>query len=129
MLPATPAGATTSSAAALFITDINHSRAARHLHPVAANSELNAVALKWAAAMAKRHALSHNPSLATVVHNWSCLAENVGMGQSVNQLHVAFMNSAPHKANILNARYTQVGVGVVIVGHEMYVVEDFRRPA
>src|SRR4051794_13124742 len=129
LLPTAPAGAATPSAATQFIADINHSRAARHLRPVAANSELNAVALKWASTMAKHRSLSHNPDLATAVHHWSGLAENVGMGQAVWQLHVAFMNSAAHKANILNPAYSQVGVGVVVIGHELFVVEDFRRPA
>ena len=49
--------------------------------------------------------------------------------KSVPQIHAAFMKSPPPRANILNSGYSQIGVGVVVVGHEVYVVEDFRRPA
>jgi uncharacterized protein YkwD len=128
-LPTTAASAATPTPAATFIADINASRAARHLHALKPASDLTAVALAWAKTMAKHKGLSHNPKLPTVVQHWQGLAENVGMGQTVPQLHYAFMHSPPHKANILNPSYTQIGIGVVVVGHEVYVVEDFRRPS
>ncbi|MDX6209108.1 MAG: hypothetical protein QOE24_1499 [Frankiales bacterium] len=126
-----PAAATAAAPkpAAVFVADINAARAAHGLKPVKVSSDLTAVAAKWAATMARKHTLAHNPQLGTVIHHWRGLAENVGMGYSVTQVHGAFMRSAPHRANILDRTYTQVGVGVVIVGKQVYVVEDFRRPA
>jgi uncharacterized protein YkwD len=129
-LTAHPASATAAtSPAASFVHDINVSRAAQGLKPLKVSTDLTAVANGWAAAMAKRGSLSHNPQLGTAIRNWTGLAENVGMGQTEPQLQAAFMHSAPHRANILAPIYSQIGVGVVVVGHEIYVVEDFRRPA
>ena len=39
------------------------------------------------------------------------------------------MRSAPHRANILNQRMRQVGVGVVFAGGRLWVTEVFRQPA
>jgi hypothetical protein len=39
------------------------------------------------------------------------------------------MNSAPHRANILDKRFTEVGVGVVVADGTIWVSEVFRRPA
>jgi uncharacterized protein YkwD len=126
-----PAAATAAAPkpAAAFIADINAARTAHGLKPVKVSSDLTAVAARWAATMARKHSLSHNPRLGSAIHNWRGLAENVGLGYSVSQVHGAFMHSAPHRANILDRTYTQVGVGVVVVGQQVYVVEDFRRPA
>ncbi len=44
--------------------------------------------------------------------------ENIARGQASPQAVVnAWMNSAGHRANILNASYTQIGVGYVADGH------------
>jgi uncharacterized protein YkwD len=116
-------------AATVFVHDINVSRVAAGLRPLKVSPDLTAVANKWAVALAKKGGLAHNPALGSAIKNWTGLAENVGMGQTAAQLHAAFMHSAPHRANILAPIYTQVGVGVVVVDHEIFVVEDFRRPA
>jgi hypothetical protein len=79
--------------------------------------------------MASRNSLSHNPNLAGEVSAWQSLGENVGYGSSVSQLVATFWGSAPHRANILDRRFTLVGVGVVQVGHTLWVAEEFERPA
>ncbi len=56
--------------------------------------------------------LHHNPNLGSVTTDWLALGENVGVGPSVDSIHNAFMNSSPHRANILGD-YTHVGVGAV----------------
>ena len=44
--------------------------------------------------------------------------ENIAMGQSTPQAVVnAWMNSKGHRANILNASFTQIGMGYVADGH------------
>ena len=128
-LTVSAAPASAASPAAGFLADINAARTAHHLHPLKTTNDLTAVARSWAATMAKQRALSHNPKLGTAIHHWRGLAENVGEGQSVPQIHAAFMRSAPHRANILDKDYTQIGIGVVVVAGQVYVVEDFRRPA
>ncbi len=91
--------------------------------------DLAAAAQVQAERMADRSDLFHNPDLGGSVSHWSALAENVGYGPDVAAIHTAFMNSPGHRTNILNAKYTEVGVGVVVRNHVMWVAEVFRRPS
>jgi uncharacterized protein YkwD len=53
-------------------------------------------------------------------------AENIGTNSNVTAAHRAFMNSAGHRANILGANYTEIGVGVRYgPGGVVYVVQEF----
>ena len=65
--------------------------------------------------MASSNTLKHNPNLTSQVKGWHYVGENVGVGGDVSSLHAAFMASAPHKANILDKDYTQIGVGVAML--------------
>ncbi len=123
---ATPAVASSSSE---FAAKINAARAAKGANSLVVKADLNAVAQAQAERMADKSDLFHNPNLGGSVSNWSMLAENVGYGPDVATIHRAFMNSSGHRANILNAKYTQVGVGVVIRDNVMWVAEVFRRPS
>jgi hypothetical protein len=38
------------------------------------------------------------------------------------------MQSAPHRANILDRDYTEIGIGAVVVNGRVWVAEVFRRP-
>jgi len=50
----------------------------------------------------------------TGISNWSSLAENVAAGQATPEAVVtSWMNSSGHRANILNANLTHLGVGFV----------------
>ena len=49
---------------------------------------------------------------------WGAIGENIAMGQRTPQQVVdAWMNSPGHRANILNASFTQIGVGYVAQGN------------
>jgi hypothetical protein len=50
------------------------------------------------------------------------------VGGNARQLHLAFMASPSHRANLLSKSYTEVGIGVVRHNGTLYVTEDFRRP-
>ena len=65
--------------------------------------------------MAGQSRLYHNPQLTSDVKNWRWVGENVGYGPDALTVHVAFMNSPAHKANILDRDYTEVGIGAVVV--------------
>ena len=51
--------------------------------------------------------------------------ENIAINSSVSGAHNAFMNSSGHRANILSADYTEVGVGIIHDGARIYVSEEF----
>jgi uncharacterized protein YkwD len=121
-----PAGAT--SVEDVFTQHINSARATRGIPRLAVSADLVRVARGQANRMASQDLLYHNPNLTSEVKNWRWVGENVGYGPDAITVVVAFMQSAPHKANILDRDYTQVGVGAVTVGDRVWVAEVFRRP-
>ena len=125
-LTAAPAGATTAEDS--LTARLNGARSDQGLPSLATRSDLVAVARAQATRMADSGTLYHNPNLTTDVTNWRWVGENVGYGPDVQTVHVAFMNSEDHRANILDTDYTEVGVGVVERGDRVWVAEVFRRP-
>lgn len=68
--------------------------------------------------------------LAAVNYRWEAYGENVAKGQrSGSEAVTAWMNSAGHRANILNPGYTEFGVGYALdgAGHPYYA-QLFARP-
>ena len=125
-LTAAPASATTAEDS--LTARLNGARSDQGLPSLATRSDLVAVARAQATRMADSGTLYHNPNLTTDVTNWRWVGENVGYGPDVQTVHVAFMNSDGHRANILDTDYTEVGVGVVERGDRVWVAEVFRRP-
>jgi murein L,D-transpeptidase YcbB/YkuD len=123
----TPAHAATSNAT-YFINAINAQRAAHGRAKLAVDATMMASAQRWAEQMAKSNSLYHNPHLATSVSNWKYLGENVGVGYSDSSLESAFYASTPHRDNMLDKDFTQIGVAVVVVKGKYWVAEEFRRP-
>jgi uncharacterized protein YkwD len=122
------AEASTSPSERYMASLINRSRASHNRAALSLNSSLSNYARRWSATMAAKNRLYHNASLATWLQNWSwrILGENVGVGTSVRGLHVAFMNSPPHRANILDRRFRTVGVGIVVRDGRTWVTVIFR---
>jgi uncharacterized protein YkwD len=113
----------------------NASRAAAGLPGLRVDGQLSAVAQAWANHLAAANALSHNGALRGQVSNWTNLGENVGMAADIPSVQRAFMNSPEHRANILNSKYTLMGVGSATSilpscnCKVLWVVVDFKRPA
>ena len=112
----------------------NAARAAAGLPALQRNAQLDAVAQAWAQHMAATNVLAHNPGLQGQVSDWSVLGENVGRAGDIPSVQRAFMNSPEHRANILDSRYTQMGVGAAVSIYpscgcqQLWVVVDFKRP-
>jgi hypothetical protein len=130
LVPAAPAQASETVAHEVrFVDSINVERATRGRDRVKVAPDLTEVARRHSAVMARGEHLHHNPNLTSMVTNWQRLSENVGRGPSVPSLHRAFMNSTGHRANILDGRVTEVGVGVVVKGSTIWVTHVFRLPS
>jgi hypothetical protein len=112
-----------------FLSDVNSTRQSHGLKPLTMVSDLHSVATNWSQHMASQGTISHNPNLQSQGGNWQEIGENVGVGPDENSIEQAFMNSSPHRANILNPDYTQVGIGTA-TGKDgrLYVTQDFRKP-
>lgn len=107
----------------------NKSRAAYGLRGYRVSSELARVARAQAMRMATQNRLYHNPRLRYAVSNYRWVGENVGYSPNAYTLQRAFMKSPSHRANVLNRKYTQVGIGAVVVGGRLWVSEVFRQPS
>lgn len=109
---ATAADASVPTVEAQMLALTNHDRAKAGLAPLVSSSTLVSIARSWSAHMAATGQLVHDPSLASKVSGWSTIGENIGYAYSASQAETMFMNSAPHRANILKAGYNRVGIGV-----------------
>jgi uncharacterized protein YkwD len=124
---AAPASATTSIERS-FISDLNQARADNGRPALVVRTDLVQVARGQAGRMASSDTLYHNPNLTTDVSNWRWVGENVGYGPSESAVDAAFMASTPHRDNILDTDYTELGIGVVVSNGRVWVAEVFRQP-
>ena len=98
-----------------FLSSLNSQRAAGGLGPLALNGSMTAAADGWALSMATGSFLAHADDIISgTPSGWTKVGENVGRGQSVTSLTSAFMNSPGHRANIMDASYTHIGIAVYI---------------
>ena len=105
---------------------VNEIRVQNSLKPLTANWELSRVARYKSQDMRDRGYFSHtSPTYGTPFQmikafglSFRTAGENIAKGYATPQAVVdGWMNSSGHRANILNASYTQIGVGYVAQGH------------
>jgi hypothetical protein len=133
MLTAIPALAQQSPEQQQVMELANADRAQHGLPPFKWDPALAQAASDHAQLMAQQPALSHQypgePDLiaragAAGAH-FRSIAENVALAPSPHALEQEWMNSAPHRANLLNPAMNVIGVGLVKRGGNYYAVEDF----
>lgn len=116
-----------------FLDRTNALRSAEGLATLAEHDVLTAKAEAWAGHMAATGRLAHSTlsdGLAGVP--WTALAENVGVsvptGDTLLTLHEALAASPTHRRNMLDARFTHMGVGVArSADGRVWVAEVFAR--
>jgi uncharacterized protein YkwD len=125
--PASSGSGGGSPQAAQLISLVNGYRAAHGLPGLAQAGDGTAKAQQHADDMAAQRRMFHSSSLTSGIQNdWTALGENVGVGGSITQLESMFEASAPHRANLLNGAYTQIGVGLATgTDGQLYVTEFF----
>lgn len=111
-----------------YLGVLNQERASRGIAPLQLNTDLTRVAHSWAEEMASTGVLRHNPRLESEVPNWWSVGENVGDGATMGSLAQAFWNSPEHRANILDAHFTQVGISAVRDDGRIWIAVVFRQP-
>lgn len=109
---------------------VNSSRRSAGLAGVSANEQTATKAQNWAAHMARTGVVEHTGGNSRIdtsgIPKWCSVGENVGMANSIEALHAAWMRSANHKANILG-KFNRVGTGVVRKGNYVYGIQIFYR--
>ncbi|GLY28280.1 CAP domain-containing protein [Kineosporia sp. NBRC 101731] len=149
--PSTPAGkpttttTTTSSSgggtggtrAQKVLSIVNTKRAAAGCKALKLNSKLTAAAQSHSEDMAKNNYFDHNSQdgrspfdrMSDAGYKFGAAAENIAMGQQTPaDVMDSWMNSAGHKANILNCTYTEMGLGYAVGNGSPYWTQTFGTP-
>ena len=114
---------------------VNQARRAQGLQPLRWDESLAEAARKHAKVMAERGSAQHGfegePSLSTRVKqagaHFTWLAENVTQGPTPEYIHVQFMKSPPHRANVLDRDMDSIGIGVAEYRGQLFAVEDLSQ--
>jgi hypothetical protein len=112
---------------------VNGERAAAGLPALVRRAEVDAIATSHSTAMAARGDIYHNDLyFSPATHQAlgaSYLGENVAMNRSIEDMHRRLMLSPHHRDNILDRRFTQIGVAVAAAPDGvLYATEDFVQP-
>lgn len=113
----------------------NRERVAQGLSQLQWDASLAAAARQHAARMVQHNMLSHQlPGELSLQQRASqagarfrVIAENVAEGASAPGIHVQWMNSPPHRANLLDPQLSAVGIAVAQSGEYLFAVEDFSQ--
>lgn len=111
---AAPAQAATGDAAKIF-AQTNAQRTKAGLKPLISDPALDKAAGEWARALARSCTFKHSSATwraeRVAKAGWSATGENIAAGYAASSVVSAWMASPGHKANILNTKYTGVGIG------------------
>ena len=128
-MTATPAQVSTTQLADSTVCLLNAQRARFGIRPLRINGQLSAAAQRHASDMERRHYFSHvSRDGSTFVERirragylerasgWF-VGENLAWGAGTHRstprgIVAAWMNSPPHKRNILDSRFREIGIGV-----------------
>jgi uncharacterized protein YkwD len=125
----------TGSPESILLEAANRDRAAFGLPALQWDMSLANAAHAHTLLMAQRNTLSHQfPGELPVQQRatqagarFSVIAENVAEGPTVIGLHTQWMNSAPHRANLLANDLNAVGIALIQNGNILFAVEDFSQ--
>jgi uncharacterized protein YkwD len=114
---------------------LNAERRARGLAELDWDADLARMAADWSARMARTGDFSHRDLGAAGglpgMSKFSALGENIawveGYPSMGNQLHVGWMKSEGHRANMLQRGFDSVGIGVVCSGGRAWATQNFGR--
>jgi uncharacterized protein YkwD len=131
--PAAPAARPSNSAERLLYEAVNRERALLGLHQLQWDNALANAARLHTTLLADHDSLSHRfdgeADLQTRLHlagaSFRLVAENVAEAPDVSTLHIAWMNSAPHRANILDPQVDSIGIAIERRGDQYYATQDF----
>ena len=104
---------------------VNTLRAANGMRWLDWNEGAYDKAVAWSHRMADEGQLSHSVLAQGVPGGWNVLGENVAYAGTVAQAMEALEASPPHRANILNPKFTSVAIGVVERDGRVWVTEVF----
>jgi uncharacterized protein YkwD len=128
-LASAPAGASTGGPRARMLRATNQSRTKHEVRKVDIHYRISKLVRKHSVAMARKGKVFHTGDPAGRYLDgikWSWWGENVGATPgTIAELERAFMDSTPHRANILNEEFRRVAVGTYRDGEGVLWVTVF----
>ncbi len=116
---------------------LNEDRRSAGLEPLKINLKLSKLAADYALDMNKRRFFSHvDPDgkdpferMAAIGVDFPNAGENIAISPDVETAHKMLMDSPLHKENILNPKFTEIGIGVRPNSRGgVYLVQEFIGP-
>jgi len=128
-----PAGRPSTSAEQMLYDAVNRERASLGLRQLQWDTALANAARLHTTLLATHDTLSHRfngeadlqTRLRMAGASFSLVAENVAQAPDVESLHIAWMNSPPHRANILDPQVNSIGIAIERRGEEYFATQDF----
>lgn len=90
---------------------VNSERVHAGLVPLLPSVHATAKAQAWAEELARSGTLRHSRLSDDMPEGYRKLGENVGRGPGIEAIHIAFMDSPGHRANVLDPEYRWMGAG------------------
>jgi len=110
----------------------NASRAQYGLPALAWNGQLGCLATLWSMYLANNNTFYHRDLNAVITSpgygGYRTLGENILKGpasMSAADMHIAWMNSPDHRANILSSSYSSMGIGLAYANGQVWATENF----
>ena len=113
---------------------VNGERQRAGLGALASRDDVVTIALEHSLEMAQKGDIFHStsyfgPAVRNLL-NASARGENVAYNGDIDAAHARLMASAGHRANILDSRFSVVGIGVVKAPDgRFFITQDFLQPA
>ena len=105
---------------------VNQLRAGAGLGQLPRSYELDLKAQAQAQRMADAGTIFHSASLPSGVSpGWQLIGENVAMAGSIPQAESTLEASPPHRENLLNPYFTEMGIGAAQKGNMVFVAQVF----
>jgi uncharacterized protein YkwD len=123
-----------SDAEAQMLTLVNRARAENGLEPVTVDPTIRDVARAYSTTMFQQGFFAHIDQQGATPFDrmraggatFRAAGENLALAPTVQIAHDGLMNSPGHRANILNARYRRIGIGVADGGmHGKMFTQNF----
>ena len=128
-----PAGRPSTSAEQMLYDAVNRERASLGLQQLQWDTALANAARLHTTLLAEHDALSHRfngeadlqTRLRLAGATFRLVSENVAQAPDVQSLHIAWMNSPPHRANILDPQVNSIGIAIERRGEQYFATQDF----
>jgi uncharacterized protein YkwD len=116
---------------------VNRERRAKNLRALAWSPQLATAARGHARRMARENRISHQfagqadfaSRIRSTGFRFRGVAENVAQGPDAAGIHRQWMNSPPHRANIMDPEMDSMGIGVAERQGQIFAVQDFGQRA